>query len=320
MKKVSLILPVYNTKMYLDECMESLVGQTYENIEIIVVDDGATDGSGEVADAWAQKDARVKVIHKKNGGLSAARNTGLKQMTGELVAFIDSDDYVAREYVEKLVERMEAEQADMAMCNYYRLYPDKCNVDRWMPGEDRVFTGDEYMRTFYTYSGSYSVVWNKVYRREIFDRCSFQEGTINEDCRITLELMKDNPKIAYTNEPLYYYRRRKSGIMGGDKEKLALSELDWLNDHMQKHRSSQRNVWFQYAQKLYISKIVENYYLLSEETQKEVKQKLKKELKQFLKDSAFGMPVKAKYILASICPMQYGSRRAKKAPVEQYFD
>ena len=121
-KKISIIVPIYNVEQYLDKCVESLVNQTYKNLEIILVDDGTKDKSGEMADLWSIKDDRIKVIHKKNGGLSDARNAGIKIATGEYITFMDSDDYINYRMYEILMNNLEKYNADISVCAVKKVY------------------------------------------------------------------------------------------------------------------------------------------------------------------------------------------------------
>lgn len=122
---ISIIVPVYKVENYLSKCLDSMICQTYKNIEIILVDDGSPDNSGKICDDYAKKDSRIKVIHKENGGLSDARNAGLKIATGKYIGFVDSDDYISVEMYEKLYNQAKKEDADIACCNYYRVKMEK---------------------------------------------------------------------------------------------------------------------------------------------------------------------------------------------------
>ena len=124
-KKLSIIIPVFNVEEYLPKCIESVVNQTYDNLEILLINDGSTDNSGVICDNFAHKDERVKVVHKENGGLSAARNLGLSLATGHYIAFLDSDDYIDSEMYETLVDALENADADIAACGFKEIYQNK---------------------------------------------------------------------------------------------------------------------------------------------------------------------------------------------------
>ena len=124
MEKISVIVPVYEVEAYLDRCVQSIVDQTYTNLEIVLVDDGSPDNCGAMCDAWAEKDSRIRVIHQENGGLSAARNAGLAVATGDLIGFVDSDDYVSGDMYQLLWENMKTEGSDIAVCGVQMVYDD----------------------------------------------------------------------------------------------------------------------------------------------------------------------------------------------------
>ncbi|MBQ8615735.1 MAG: glycosyltransferase, partial [Clostridia bacterium] len=130
MKKISIILPVYNVENYLDKCLTSLVNQTYQNLEIILVNDGSPDNSGEVCENWAKKDSRIKVLHKANGGVSSARNFGLDNATGDFIGFIDPDDFVELDMYEKLLNALNSQNATMAMCRYQNVFENSDRIQK----------------------------------------------------------------------------------------------------------------------------------------------------------------------------------------------
>ena len=213
---VSIIVPVYNVKDYLGKCLESLARQSYEQIEIIVIDDGSTDGSGEICDEFARSDKRVKVFHKKNGGLSSARNYGIRKARGEHVCLVDSDDWVKKDFVAKMVEVALSDSVDVAVCGYNTSVPER----RVISGEEatvRLLVGQENMEI---------IAWNKMYRRSLFDDVSYPEGENYEDTLTTYKLLSKARKVAYVPESLYVYRERAGSIMkeGKKKEKLMARE------------------------------------------------------------------------------------------------
>lgn len=306
--KVSIIVPVYNVELYLEDCVKSLTGQTYSDIEILLVDDGSTDGCGAIADRLSENDDRIRVFHKENGGLSSARNLGLEHATGDYLAFIDSDDYAAPNYVEKLIRRMTDENADMVLCNFYISLRDRNVVSERLTHypDGTVFTPEEYLDRFYTYCGSFAVAWNKLYRRELFDGLEYVPGIQGEDAQILLSLADRCRKIVYLNEELVYYRQRKSSIMGGKKEKWLLSDMDWLEEHMARLEKDGRKHTLSMARKLYISKIEKSIMYCGHETRKKIKAKLRKAMKEFLRDPEFGIAVKLKSLAGYVFPYAFG--------------
>ena len=155
---VSVVVPVYNVEKYVEKCLKSLMGQSYGALEIIVVDDGSTDGSGAICDEMAAGDKRVRVFHKKNGGLSSARNYGIKRAKGEYVCLVDSDDWVKRDFVKKMVGEAVREGADVAVCGYNDEVP-----------REEVLTGEEVTVRLLTWQENMEIIaWNKMYRRRLF--------------------------------------------------------------------------------------------------------------------------------------------------------
>lgn len=209
---VSVIVPVYNVEKYLDRCIKSVIQQTYKNMEIILVDDGAKDKSGEMCDAWAAKDPRVTVFHQKNGGVSKARNTGINKATGEYLIFVDSDDVIAPDMVEHLIWLLESENADIAMCGLYHIF-DESNIsfeskDAEVNSFDRVSA----IRELWYQTSFLPSVWGKVYKRDIFGELRFTEGILFEDVDLLHKLFWKSGKIVYQDVPLYGYVHRENSI------------------------------------------------------------------------------------------------------------
>ncbi len=311
--KVSIIVPIYNVELYLEECVRSLMNQTYRNLEILLIDDGSTDESGNIADRFAATDDRIQVFHKENGGLSSARNVGLQHASGDYFAFVDSDDYTAGDYIEKLLGCLVENKADIALCNFNislcgRVIPSE-RLMNYKNGT--VFTSDSYLDEFYTYCGSFAVAWNKLYRREIFEGLEYALGIQGEDAHILLYLMDRCDRIVYLAEELYFYRQRKSSIMSGNKEKLLLSDMNWLEEHMSKLKAEDRKHALSMAQKLYIVKIEKMLMFCSDEAKKSIISRMRPVLKEFLKSSEFSVPVKLKLCLGYIFPNMVGKHYEK---------
>lgn len=211
-QKISVIIPVYKVEAYLDQCVASVVAQSYTNLEIILVDDGSPDRCPQMCDAWAEKDNRIKVIHKTNGGISNARNAGLEIATGDYVAFVDSDDWVDPCMYEKLLAALHKEGADICACNILSCYPD-CQ-QAWGCSQYTVGDSEKILSMLYA-DTSYPVsVWNKLYRRELWEDIRFPVGiTCGEDAMTTCRLVAAAKKIVQINLPLYFYRIRENSIM-----------------------------------------------------------------------------------------------------------
>lgn len=227
-KTVSVIIPVYNVKSYLRECLSSVIAQTYKDLEIIVVDDGSTDGSGEICEKYRKKDPRIKVIHQQNQGLSAARNTGLKAMQGEIVAFLDSDDAIKPEMIGTLMNAMERTGADIAACSFNICQTEKkmdqSNITRIWKLENAFLSSQEALR--YLIDDRLNVsVWNKLYKRYLFDELRFPDGRCFEDQLTTPFILDKVSSVVLLEQPLLYYRIRPKSITTTFNEK---NTRDWL--------------------------------------------------------------------------------------------
>ena len=213
---ISVIVPVYNVAPFLGDCVDSIIRQTYKNLEIILVDDGSTDLSGKICDDYAAKDSRIKVIHQPNAGLSAARNTGHRAATGDYLCFVDSDDYLSVFYCEKLLPACLESGADMALCGYTEAEESSSFRPGTLPrGHWSVETIDcrDYSMRIYTKAEmTYVCAWNKLYRRELIKGLEYPPGRLNEDLGMMPLLLPRLSAAAVTGMPLYLYRDRKNSI------------------------------------------------------------------------------------------------------------
>ncbi len=208
--KISVIVPVHNTEKYLRACVDSILAQTYGNIELILIDDGSTDQSGSICDEYASEDRRVKVVHNgKASGVSAARNIGLNLASGDYLAFVDSDDYVSEKMFEVLLQNIVQNDADVALCDYYGINRDgevvKTDVNHKPVGAGVVTTHDALKALVANFA--YVVFWNKIYKRRLFDSFQLPENIrIGEDGYVMPEIFFRSQKIIAVPTPLYYYR------------------------------------------------------------------------------------------------------------------
>ena len=204
---VSVIIPVYNISEYVTKCLESVVLQSYENLEIIVVDDGSTDESGKICDKIALKDSRLKVYHRKNGGLSSARNFGISKAHGEYVALVDGDDFVKKDFVKAMVIAVEETGAEVVVCGF----------DEFVTRE-KVLSGKEAaIKLLVEQENMEIVAWNKLYRRELFDGIEYPVGEKHEDNLTTYKILAKAEKVAYVSKSLYSYVKRPGSIMNEAK-------------------------------------------------------------------------------------------------------
>lgn len=236
MPQISVIVPVYKVEAYLDKCIQSIVDQTYRNLEIILVDDGSPDRCGEMCDAWAVKDSRIKVIHKKNGGLSDARNAGMAVATGEYMGFIDSDDYIAPDMYRLLLERMDADSSDIAACGVEMVFEDETPRRMLTPLGSAVLTGTEILASIIREYPLKQPVWYKLYKTELIRDIPFAVGKYHEDVFWSWQAVARAQRVSVFDTPCYYYLQRGSSIMGAG---FSLKRLDALEakclrqDHLQ---------------------------------------------------------------------------------------
>lgn len=212
---ISIIVPVYNVAPYLDECLESICSQTYGNLEVILIDDGSTDESGEICDRWREKDPRVRVIHQQNAGVSSARNAGLDVCTGDLISFVDSDDWLDLRMFEKLLRCLRENEADAAMCGFVD-YPHGAPVEKGLfqvPPCDFSGTVYQMMRR----NGYFTALWAKLFRRDLI----YREGnpvrfdpalSFGEDEVWLLEVLRRAGRTAFVPEALYTWRPREGSV------------------------------------------------------------------------------------------------------------
>ena len=227
---VSVIIPVYNVLPYLREALDSVINQTYKNLEILVVDDGSTDGSGDVCDEYLS-DHRVIVIHQENRGLSGARNTALDRMTGEYVAFLDSDDTFMPEMIEKMLEAMIRNRTDISICEYITCYARKSiysNMSRRARRgsfyKENVLTNKEALNLLIVDKISWTV-WNKIYKRHIWENTRFPEGENYEDMQVMCQIFGCCQKVLIIPESLVLYRKRPASITATFSDKNVLDHL-----------------------------------------------------------------------------------------------
>lgn len=284
--KVSIIIPAYNIAPYLERCLESVRCQTYKELQIIIIDDGSRDQTGQIADTFAEKDKRFRVIHKENGGVSAARKTGLEQADGEYIGFVDGDDYIEPDMYEKLIGLAVEYDADIAHCGYQMVFPDRVDL----------YHGTKQLKVQDTYTGVKDLLegnlvepglWNKIYRRKLFNQINYDENiVINEDLLLNYFLFHRSEKAVFIDVPYYHYMVRKN----------SASTSDW-NEHKIKDPIYVLEIMSEKEKDGELKKIIDNRYiyqlirfviLKTDNRQDELKryqQNLKKKLKTVLKNT-----------------------------------
>ena len=210
---ISVIVPIYNIQNYLKRCVDSIINQTYKNIEIILVDDGSTDNSSIICDGYQALDNRITVIHKTNGGLSSARNAGLDFAKGDLISFVDGDDYLEPTFLKELKANMDLYKSDVAICNLSKILNKKKTAMKYSVDSFFVTGDNKYQNIFNEYKLLTVVAWNKLYRKKLFDNIRYPEGKIFEDSFIICDLLEKSNKVSYILKPLYNYVSRENSLI-----------------------------------------------------------------------------------------------------------
>lgn len=220
---VSIVVPVYNVERYLEDCLKTIVNQTYKNIEILLVDDGSTDSSGKICDCYGGLDSRIRVIHQKNQGLSVARNVALDVARGEYITCIDSDDFVSESLIEKLMQAIIEYKCDISVCG--TVYCDERNstLKSKVVEGSKVIEGKEQIKNLLYCFDIATMAWGKLYKRELFSDVRYPIGKYNEDVFTTYKLLANSKRTIVINRGLYFYRQVSGSIT---RSSFSLKHLD----------------------------------------------------------------------------------------------
>lgn len=211
--KISVVIPAYNVAPYLRECLDSVLSQTYENLEVLLVDDGSTDETPVLCDAYAARDGRITVIHRENGGISAARNSGLDAATGEFIGFVDADDRAAPQLYRLLYDGLIRLDADISVCNFYHEDPVRKTLDEEGPRAEAVLQNGDATRLLLRDEELKNYMWNKLFRAELFECIRFPAGEKFEDISTTYKLFERARRVALLPVSAYYYIYRGESIV-----------------------------------------------------------------------------------------------------------
>lgn len=221
---ISVIIPIYKVELYIDKCVESVLNQTWKNIEVILVDDGSPDKCGLMCDEYAKKDKRIKVIHKDNGGLSDARNAGMEVATGDYIGFVDSDDWIDENFYEQLMDKIKKTGADIVTAGVKKVWEDG-KTEVMTPFQEIQLSNQEAMKAIIEESFLKQPVWYKLYRADVA-RIKFKEGVLHEDNYWSYQVVANVSKVIVMPEPYYYYRQRSSSIMSSEYSEKRLAGVD----------------------------------------------------------------------------------------------
>lgn len=228
---ISVIIPVYNVEKYLNVCIQSIVKQTYKNLEIILIDDGSSDQSPKICDNWVKNDSRIRVIHQDNQGAAMAKNQGLEIASGDLITFVDSDDCIKENAYERLYQLMQEQHCDIVECNY-QCFEKEIVVEKTLKEKIEICTDLKALEYLIDNSKIKQVVWNKLYKKEVVGNIRFPKGRYIDDEFWTYKVLDQASKVCITNEKLYFYRQHSSSIMGRKYNVRRLDVVDALKERM----------------------------------------------------------------------------------------
>ncbi len=278
MIKVSIIVPVYNVEEYLSRCLDSLINQTLKDIEIIVVNDGTKDNSQEIIDKYKKKDKRIISLIKENGGLSSARNYGLKYASGEYIGYVDSDDWVTEDMFEKLYNKAKKEKSDIVVCGFYKAYDDGNNI----PQSPIIIDTKDSKKNYLL---GYPNAWNKLYKKGVIKENHWPEGMLYEDLASNPLLVNKVNKISYIEEPLYYYFLRANSIMNDKVFKPKFYDIIKASDILIKEikKDSSYDKYYQEFEYSIIDNLLREAYFRLKDI--EGSRKLLEDITIFIKDN-----------------------------------
>ena len=318
---ISVIVPVYRVEEYLERCVKSMLSQTYKNLEVILVDDGSPDQCPAICDACAEKDARVKVIHQENKGLSGARNAGIDAASGEYLAFVDSDDYVSPHFIEELYQLLQDTGCAIGQCRFSYVKGD--GLVEESDSAFCIYRGESLMEQLYgpeEKATCFVVAWNKLYRAELFKETGirYPEGRIHEDEATTYRLFHEAKKLAFLDRALYGYYTENGGSI---TSVFSAKRLQWLTAHEERIAFFKKNGYEKLLPAAYrklCDACITFYFRCTEQVKdaEELKKELRKRLETYRANGAAwiaALPLKTRmgYELFSMSPGLYAKMLQK---------
>lgn len=315
---ISVIIPVYNLEAHVGRCIESVLAQSYQTLQIILVDDGSQDSSGTICDAYAKKDSRIEVHHKLNGGLSDARNHGLAAARGKYVAFIDADDYVAPDFIQTLYLLCKEHDAQIAQCDFAHV-----TGDVFCPKQSEqhigIYSNVEMLSNLYSPLYLQTVtVWSKLYETRLFDAVRFPVGMTHEDEAITYKLIYAAHRVAVTNAKLYAYFYEPSSITRRPYNERRLDALPILRERAEFFTEKGLAQLAKKAWEQYCFSLAGHLYLVKKHLSDSsgIQHRLRRELKAVLpivrQDESLSPYMRFKLALLQLAPLSYARLRHKK--------
>lgn len=300
---ISVIIPVYKTEKYIERCLNSVVHQTYKNLEILLIDDDSPDNCPKICDEWAKRDSRIKTFHIENKGVANARNIGISNSNGELIAFVDSDDYIETDMLELLSDNMIKENADISMCSY-------CHNDD-MPEKNcnniNVFQYNEFMQNIVSGEYAYGFLWNKLYRRETIGDAYMPHLSYSEDMVFNYYVMKNAEKMVVSDAVKYHYNVNEGSATAS---KFDYSNLDAvkargiiLNDVVDESLKPYALKSCVTSEFIALSQMIRNHACL--DRYDEIKESILSSKSAIFKSSIFDMKCKLKTFILMLSPKLY---------------
>lgn len=319
---ISIIVPIYKVEKYLEKCVMSIIDQTYQNLEIILVDDGSPDRCGEICEEFAKQDSRIVVLHKKNGGLSDARNAGIEVATGEYFFFVDSDDYIHPQMIEILYQGIKKNKAELSICQFQNVAEDKNTDYESVKQQEWIVLESDQDKLEYALGENtttiFTVAWNKLYARRLFDGVRYPFGKIHEDEFTTYKTIHAAKKIAYIECPLYYYVQREGSIMANGFDERNLSVLEAYEERLNLYQLEKKFDWYEkvlFLNRIFLMRFMKKISLYMPEKAELLSRYQKNYRKQVLSNwmkIPCGMKQKLGYLHSAVFMKQYFEKRYLK--------
>ncbi len=306
---ISVIIPIYNTEKYLEECIKSVVNQSYENLDIILVNDGSTDNSKEICDKWAEKDSRIRLINQNNMGAAMAKNVGLNNIKGDLFMILDSDDLLHKNNIEILCNCMKKEKSDIIEAFYTTIYEEFKNIDIHKNSQKESFNTENALKELIISRKFHQTPWNKLYKTELLKDIRFPKDKYIDDEYWTYKLFANAKKITWINKVLYYYRQHEESTMGRMYSIKRLDAIDALYDRykfMQKNFPNLSDL----SCKAFLNNCIYNFQKLCMfnelDNDKKFREDLLKKIRQIIKrEKINNLNVKEKLLFYFFCKYPY---------------
>ena len=282
-EKISIIVPIYNVEKYLSQCIDSILSQTYKNLEIILVDDGTKDSSGIICDDYSKKDNRIKVIHQKNQGLSGARNTGLTNSTGDYITFVDSDDFVDNKMFKTMLLAIKENDADIVECGTIFCDENGNYIKDNTLNEVKIYKNEYQIKDLLMNEDITTTSWGKLYKKKLFTNFKFPLGKYHEDTFTTYKLLHISKKTIVLNQSFYHYRQVNGSIMNSN---FSLKHLDAIEATLERSKFIEKNYpeykKYDYANIVYSCCKVYERILLSDFYDKKIIKNLQNLIRKYL--------------------------------------